>query len=153
MVSPMNGSAVKNPPAMKETRIRSPGRSPGEGNGNPLQYSCLENPMDREDWWATVHGVAKSWRRPSRHDTQRWHAGKNPYSDQEHRFTGAKFTMVNLHDRNATVGKWKFMSQRNNDTVIHWLLLAWSWGYSDLSALSHHLECGANGIFSKNGKK
>ena len=37
------------------------GRSPGEGNGNPLQYSCLENPMDGEAWWATVHGVAKSW--------------------------------------------------------------------------------------------
>ena len=34
------------------------GRSPGEGNGNPLQYSCLENPMDRGAWWATVHGVA-----------------------------------------------------------------------------------------------
>ena len=37
------------------------GRSPGEGNGNPLQYSCLENPMDRGAWRATVHGVAKSW--------------------------------------------------------------------------------------------
>ena len=36
------------------------GRSPGEGNGNLLQYSCLENPMDRGAWWATVHGVAKS---------------------------------------------------------------------------------------------
>ena len=36
------------------------GRSPGEGNGNPLQYSCLENPMDRGAWWATVLGVAKS---------------------------------------------------------------------------------------------
>ena len=36
------------------------GRSPAEGNGNPLQYSCLENPMDRETWWATVHGVAES---------------------------------------------------------------------------------------------
>ena len=35
------------------------GRSPGEGNGNPLQYSCLENPMDREAWKATVHGVAR----------------------------------------------------------------------------------------------
>ena len=41
------------------------GRSPGEGNGNPLQYSCLENPMDGEDWWATVHGVAKSQTRLS----------------------------------------------------------------------------------------
>ena len=37
------------------------GRSPGERNGNPLQYSCLGNPMDR-DWWVTVNGVAKSWR-------------------------------------------------------------------------------------------
>ena len=35
------------------------GRSPGEGNGNPLQYSCLENPMDRGAWHATVHGVAR----------------------------------------------------------------------------------------------
>ena len=36
------------------------GRSPEEGNGNPLQYSCLENSVDRGDWWATVHGVVKS---------------------------------------------------------------------------------------------
>ena len=36
------------------------GRSPGEGNGNPLQYSCLENLMDRGAWWATIHGVTKS---------------------------------------------------------------------------------------------
>ena len=36
-------------------------RSPGEGNGNPLQCSCLENSMDRGGWWAAVHGVAKSW--------------------------------------------------------------------------------------------
>jgi len=35
------------------------GRSPGEGNGNPLQYSCLENPMDRGAWWDTVHRFAK----------------------------------------------------------------------------------------------
>ena len=36
------------------------GRSPGEGNDNPLQYSCLQNPMDRGAWWATVHGVTKN---------------------------------------------------------------------------------------------
>ena len=36
------------------------GRSPGEGNDNPLQYSCLKNPMNRGAWWATVHGVTKS---------------------------------------------------------------------------------------------
>ena len=40
--------------------IPGSGRSPGEGNGNPLQYSCLENPTDRGAWYATVHGVAKS---------------------------------------------------------------------------------------------
>ena len=40
--------------------IPGPGRSPGEGNGNPLQYSCLENPMDGEAWWATVHQIAES---------------------------------------------------------------------------------------------
>ena len=39
------------------------GISPGEGNGNPLQCSCLENPIDRGAWWATVHGVKKSWKR------------------------------------------------------------------------------------------
>ena len=39
--------------------IRGLGGSPGEGNGNPLQCSCLENPMDRGDWWAIVHGVPR----------------------------------------------------------------------------------------------
>ena len=41
------------------------GRSPGEGNGNPLQYSCLKNPTDGGAWWATVHGVTKSQTRLS----------------------------------------------------------------------------------------
>ena len=52
---------------MQETRVQSLGGedSPGEGNGNPLQYSCLQNPMDGGAWWATVHGVAKSWTRLS----------------------------------------------------------------------------------------
>ena len=41
--------------------IPGSGRFPGEGNGNPLQYSCLENPMAGGAWYATIHGVAKSW--------------------------------------------------------------------------------------------
>ena len=41
--------------------IHGSGRGPGGGNGNPLQYSCWENPMDSAAWRATVHGVAKSW--------------------------------------------------------------------------------------------
>ena len=54
---------VKNPPAMQETQVQTLGweDSPGEGNDNPLQYSCLENPMVRGAWFATVHVVAKSW--------------------------------------------------------------------------------------------
>ena len=47
--------------------IPGSGRTPGEGNGNPLQYSCLENPVDRGVWQATVHGVAKSWTQLSMH--------------------------------------------------------------------------------------
>ena len=59
-------SAVKTPlantgDARDEGSIPVSGRSPGEGNGSLLQYSCLGNPMGREAWWATVHGVAKSW--------------------------------------------------------------------------------------------
>ena len=56
------GSVVKNPPANAggTGSIPGSGRSSGEGNGNPLQYSCLGNPMDREAWQAIVHGVPKS---------------------------------------------------------------------------------------------
>ena len=56
------GSVVKNPPANPRdvSSIPELGGSPGGGNGNPFQYSCLENSMDRGAWWATVHGVAKS---------------------------------------------------------------------------------------------
>ena len=56
------GSVVKNPSASTEDLGSIPGlrRFLGEGNGNPLQYSCLENAMDRGAWWATVHGVSES---------------------------------------------------------------------------------------------
>ena len=54
------GSVVKNLPANAGDLglICGSGRSPGRGHGNPLQYSCLGNPMDRGAWWALVHGVA-----------------------------------------------------------------------------------------------
>ena len=54
------GSDGKECTVVQETCVQSLGRSPGEDNGYPLQYSCLENSMDRGAWWATVHGVAKS---------------------------------------------------------------------------------------------
>ena len=58
------GSVVKNLPANAGEAGLIPGwgRSLGEGNGNPVKYCCLGNPMDRGAWWAIVHGVAKSWR-------------------------------------------------------------------------------------------
>ena len=49
---------VKNLPAMWETWVL---QVSNVGNGNPLQYSCLESSMDRGTWWATIHGIAKSW--------------------------------------------------------------------------------------------
>ena len=57
------GSVVKNLPANAGDLALNPGsgRSPGEGNGNPLQYSCPGNPMDRGAWWVTGHGVTKTF--------------------------------------------------------------------------------------------
>ena len=54
---------VKNQPAQVGDAESIPvsGRSPGEGNGNPLQYSCLENSLGRADWQGTIHGAVKSW--------------------------------------------------------------------------------------------
>ena len=52
------GSVIKNPPA-NEGKSPESGRFPGEGTGNPLQYSCLENPMDKGAWQVTVHRIAK----------------------------------------------------------------------------------------------
>ena len=61
------GSVIKNLPANAgdAVSISGWGRTPGGGRGNPLQHSCLENPMDRGAWWATVHRVAKSQTRLS----------------------------------------------------------------------------------------
>ena len=61
--NPGSPGGSKSNPAMQETQVLSQSWEDllVEGNGNPLQYSCLENPMDRGAWWDTVHGVAKSW--------------------------------------------------------------------------------------------
>ena len=75
---------VKNLPANAgdagdEGLIPGLGRSPGRGNGNPLQYWCLKNPMDRETWWAMIHGVTKSQTQLS----DRVHSLSNYYSEDE----------------------------------------------------------------------
>ena len=68
-------SVVKNPPANAGTKgdsgsIPGLGRSPGGGDGNPLQYSCLENPKDRGVWWALIRGVTKSQTQLTTHAQQ-----------------------------------------------------------------------------------
>ena len=67
-----SGSTVKNLPAnvgdaRDEDLIPGSGRSPEVENGNPLQYSCLKNPMHRGAWWSTVHGVTNSWTQLNTH--------------------------------------------------------------------------------------
>ena len=84
IVGSSGGSLVKNPPVNSGdprhmSLIPELGRSPGEGNGNPLQYSCLENAMDREARWATVHGVTKSqtWLRTHTHTQDMFSYSRN----------------------------------------------------------------------------
>ena len=60
--------------------IPGSGRTPGEGHGNPLQYSCLENSMDRGAWQATVHGLTKSWTRLSTHTCTHTHTHTHTYT-------------------------------------------------------------------------
>ena len=87
------GSVVKNPPAntgdaRDVDSIPGLGRSPGEGNGNPLQNSCLGNPMDRELWQATVHGVSK--------ESEGWYGegGGRRVQDGEHMYTCGGFMLI-----------------------------------------------------------
>ena len=74
------GTVDKNPPAdsgdMRDAgSIPGSGRSPGGGRENSLQHSCLENPMDRGAWWATIHGVRNSRTRLKRHSTHTHNGG------------------------------------------------------------------------------
>ena len=97
-------SVLKNSPANAgDTRvvglIPGSGRSPGEGHGNPLQYSCLENPMDRGTWRATVHGFAKSqtwlsnWALPQSHLTHHWLISSYQHDTTECRFGKSKLSL------------------------------------------------------------
>ena len=78
------GAVVKNPPAIAGDAgdvglVPGLGRSPWVGNGNPLQFSCLENPMDRGTWQATVHGVTESWTQLNTHTHTHAHPHTHTY--------------------------------------------------------------------------
>ena len=106
------GSVVKNPPAMQEPQETSSipgllGRSLAEGLGNPLQYSCLETPMDRGAWWVTVRGVAKTQRQLQGFSTQAY-AGMRTHTHTQSGSTSQKFTFkkeagIIHHDTNTFI--------------------------------------------------
>ena len=84
---------AKSLPAMQETWVRSLGQKedPGEGNGNPLQYPCLENPMDRGAWQDTLHNFAKSWKWLKRLSTHtRPEMESEPGSDYQNRYAAPR---------------------------------------------------------------
>ena len=80
------------------------GRSPREGNGNPCWYSCLENPMDGDAWWATVHGVAKSRTRLSTFtfflsflSEAQWDNGAQTWSEDRHKHSLQPHVVPSIH--------------------------------------------------------
>ena len=133
------GSVVKNPSvnARVQDSIPGSGRSPGKGNGNPLQYSCLGNPMDRGAWWATVHGVTRVRRNlatkppPSGeiHGKKRWEIACCVCGRQN------KWVYVDRKDRFQSTEKWglkdgeRFGSRSSRELVSSLGLLweSWKW--------------------------
>ena len=104
---------VKNPPANAgDMRIEfSPlvGKIPGGGHGNPLQYSCLENPMDRGAWRAIVHWVAKSQTQQKQHNTAQtayWSVGQRSKKDRE-RPCPPEFSLMEEDKRRKTKNNYK----------------------------------------------
>ena len=89
------------------------GRSHGVGNGNPLQYSCLENSMDRGTWWATVHGVTKSWTQLrdwapqiSHLQSRAWRLAHEVYDPEKSGVICMRFPSVSVPSRRGTQGLW-----------------------------------------------
>ena len=104
---------------MQEMEIRPLGQenSPGEGNGNPLQYSCWDNPMDRGVWRVTVHGVIKSqtWLKPLSMHAQKasWGSGKKPENERQ-------FKWLDYHFESHPTGVPLQDSAKHNSELSHW---------------------------------
>ena len=106
-------SEVKNPPAKQEMWVQSSGsgRFPAEGHGNPLQYSCPGNPVDRGAWWVTVHGAAKSQTQLSMHACllhalDRWIAGKRKKEKVELKLVSPPFRTPSIVLGPAGLSPW-----------------------------------------------
>ena len=107
------------------------GRSPGEGNGNPLQYSCLDNSMDGEAWCVTVHGVAKNWIQLSM-------SVGNCFQHPPHSFTRRQNLQI---FKSLTLKGAEKSSLHNPRFCIFWFNHGWlnlksrTWGYEELTVL------------------
>ena len=124
------------------------GRSPGGGHGNPLQCSCLENPMDRETWWATVHGVAKNRTRLKRHThiqesaaplfliQQQLREGRKPLEKEERSFhclfTGLWISALNWLSEHPLFLPLGAGHRQSGDGVWKWLVM----GYKSLTRVT-----------------
>ena len=113
------GTVVKNLPANAgdASSIPGSGRSPGVENGNPFQYSCLENPMDKRAWWATAHGVTKSRTQLSIH-THIWSMLK----------TGRLPILSHFSGQNNSQSQPRFKVWRNSlHLLIEWITKSHTW--------------------------
>ena len=124
---------VKNQPANAGDCDLIPGsrRSPGEGNGSPLQYSCLENSMDRGAWQATVHGVAKSRTQLSETATILWISGLSRGRDDMSPFS----LRISLSDENSYMPQHSVISAVNKSKLCRLNLTLGGGG-------SHSIACG-----------
>ena len=113
---------VKNLPAKTgdttdKRSIPGSGRSPGERNGNPLQYSCLENSMDRGAWLAVVHGIAKSWTWLSTHAcTHNQRQYQNTFYHKTYKYFSNKYVILYMH--NIKSQPWKVLLWKNKPKSI-----------------------------------
>ena len=129
------GSKVKNPPANTGDLglIPGPGRSPEEGNGNPLQYSCLGNPLDRGTWWATVHIFSKSqtwlsdWTHTETHtcaSSREWQeckkASGNPGCLLKASLGAAMLPLLTVYWSNRPQGQWLHQWHRATQFTSKW---------------------------------
>ena len=110
------------------------GRSPGEGNDNPLQYSCLENSMDRGSWWATVHGVTKS---------QLWLKQLNDWSELAH--VHAPITYLHLLTVSRSSG-----SSNYNFALLNFAIWYWNTFFKNVVILYIILMCISHFMFFAN---
>ena len=119
---------VKNSPANTGDLglITGLGRCPGEGNGNPFQYPCLENPMDRGAWWATVPGVAKSWTRLSTIEREGWICSQSRVGIYllVQQLPSVRTSGGDAYEGlSTTPGPWEVLGKRQAQPQLHSLLL------------------------------